>query len=137
MREVLFKAWSGFMSTLRNAPLASPMGERLKEQNTQENQTLPPTTAEDARRNFRIALTDCVAGGWAIEIENEFDAVLSKKASFHWAGKLLIFLLLLFIFAPLALFYLIVVVVKGISSKPLRLRVWIDEDGRIQQREQF
>ena len=74
-----------------------------------------------------------MAAGWSIEIENEFDAVLSKKGKFSWVGKLIIFLILLLLFAPLALFYLIVVVVKGVSAKPARLRLWIDEDGRIKR----
>jgi hypothetical protein len=59
--------------------------------------------------------------------------VLSKRAPFHWVGKLIVFLLLLLIFAPIALFYLIVVIVKGVNAKPTRLRVWIDNDGRIQR----
>jgi hypothetical protein len=28
---------------------------------------------------------------------------------------------------------LIVVVIKGVSAKPARLRLWIDEDGRIKR----
>jgi hypothetical protein len=95
---------------------------------------LPPPTPEEARKTLRKVVTDYVAGGWNIEIENELDVVLSKKAPFRWIGKLFIFLILLLIFAPLGLFYLIVVIVKGINAKPTRVRVWIDADGRIQQR---
>ena len=100
-----------------------------------ENQdSLPsPPTAEEARKAFRRALTDSVAEGWTIEIENEYDAVVSKKPRFRWVGKLILFLLLLVFFAPLALFYLIVVIVQGVTAKPQRVRVWIDEGGRVQQ----
>lgn len=99
-----------------------------------QGQPLPPPTPEEARKTLRKVVTDYVAGGWNIEIENELDVVLSKKAPFRWIGKLFIFLILLLIFAPLGLFYLIVVIVKGINAKPTRVRVWIDADGRIQQR---
>ena len=94
---------------------------------------LPPPTPEKAHEIFRRTLTDRVAGGWSIEIENQYDAVLSKKRKFTWFLKLIIFLLLLLVFAPLALFYLIVVIIRGVTAKPQRLRIWIDEDGRIQQ----
>jgi hypothetical protein len=136
MKEMASKAWAGFKSTFVTARVSSPLGERLQAQDTDEPRS-PRPTAEEARKSFRTALTDCVAGGWTLEIENEYDAVLSKKAPFHWGGKLIVFLILLFIFAPLALFYLIVVIVRGVSAKPSRLRVWIDEDGLIQQRDQY
>lgn len=90
----------------------------------------PPPSPAQARIDFREALTGYVRDGWSIEIENELDAVLSRKATFSWVGKLLVFLILLVIFAPLALFYLIVVIVKGVTAKPRRIQVWIDEDGR-------
>ena len=93
---------------------------------------LPPPSAEESRKNFRTALTEYVVNGWTIEIENELDAVLSKKRQFRWVGKLMIFLLLLLLFVPLGLFYLIVVIVKGVTAKPMRMRIWIDENGRIQ-----
>lgn len=92
---------------------------------------LPPPSAEESRKNFRAALTDYVANGWTIEIENELDAVLSKRRQFRWVGKLMIFLLLLLLFLPLGFFYLIVVIVKGVTAKPMRMRIWIDENGRI------
>lgn len=97
-------------------------------------QILPPPTPEEAKKILREAITNFVADGWNIEIENEFDVVLGRKARFRWAGKLVIFLLLLFIFAPLAIFYLIVVIIRAVTEKPSRLHVWVDEDGRIQRR---
>jgi hypothetical protein len=120
--SLLQKAWFRFT-------VPKPLSPLLDDQ----RQPSSPPTPEEARRKFRSEITDYVAGGWRIEIENEFDAVLSKKAPFHWVGKLIIFLLLLLIFVPIGLFYLIVVIVKGVNAKPARLRIWIDDDGHIQR----
>jgi hypothetical protein len=91
-----------------------------------------PLSPEESRKLFRYRLTEYVANGWSIEIENELDAVLSRKSGFRWVGKLVIFLVLLLIFVPLAFFYLIVVIVKGVTAKPNRIRIWVDENGQIQ-----
>lgn len=99
----------------------------------QEGNILPPPTPEEARKAFRSALTEKVADGWTIEIENELDAVVSKKPTFRWIGKLFLFLLLLLLFAPLAAFYLIIIIVQGVTAKPRRIRILIDGDGRIQR----
>jgi hypothetical protein len=98
-----------------------------------QGQPLPPPTPEEAKKTLRAVITNYVADGWNIEIENELEVVLGRKAKFHWVGKLIIFLILLLLFAPIGIFYLIVVIVKGVTAKPARLRVWIDEDGRIQR----
>ena len=37
-----------------------------------------------ARELFKAELTQQVANGWHIEIQIEFDAVLSKKTNFNW-----------------------------------------------------
>jgi hypothetical protein len=100
----------------------------------EQGNPLAPPTPDEAKKQLRKVVTDYVAGGWNIEIENDLEVVLSKKAPFRWIGKLFIFLILLLIFAPLGLFYLIVVIVKGVNAKPARLRVWVGDDGRIQRR---
>ena len=97
-------------------------------------QIMPPPTPEEAKKILREAVTNYVADGWNIEIENENDVVLGRKAKFQWVGKLVVFLLLLLLFAPLAIFYLIVVIVRGVTAKPARLHIWVDEAGRIQRR---
>lgn len=89
-------------------------------------------TPEVARITFREALTDYVARGWTIEIENEFDAVISRRPQFRWFLKLIVFLILLLIFFPLAIFFLLVVLVRGLTARPRRLRIYIDRDGQIQ-----
>jgi hypothetical protein len=99
----------------------------------EQGQPLPPPTPEEAKKTLRAVITNYVADGWNIEIENDFEVVLGRKAKFHWVGKLIIFLLLLLLFAPLGIFYLIVVIVKGVTAKPARIRVWIDADGRVQR----
>ena len=99
----------------------------------EHGQPLPPPSLDEARKLFRTAITNYVADGWNVEIENEFEVVLGRKAKFRWIGKLIIFLILLLLFAPVGLFYLIVVIVKGVTAKPARLRVWIDAEGRIQR----
>ncbi len=108
--------------------------EPLPPRQDEQGNEMPPPTSEEARVILREAVTNYVADGWNVEIENENDVVLGRKAKFHWIGKLIIFLLLLFVFAPFAVFYLIVVIVKGVNSKPARLHIWVDENGRIQRR---
>ena len=93
---------------------------------------MPAPTPEEARKIFRAALTEYVSNGWHIEIENEFDAVISKKRPFRWFVKLIIFLILLLIFLPLAFFYLIIVLIRALTAKPRTVRIYIDPDGQIQ-----
>lgn len=96
------------------------------------DEALRAPTPEEARKSFREALTNYVAKGWTIEIENEFDAVISKKPQFRWFLKLFVFLILLLIFFPVAIFFLLVVLVRGLTAKPRRLRIYIDPGGQIQ-----
>ena len=93
---------------------------------------LPAPTPEEARKSFREALTEYVARGWSIEIENEFDAVISRKPQFRWVLKLAVFLVFLFLFWPLAIFFLLVFLIRGLTARPRRLRIFIDPDGQIQ-----
>jgi hypothetical protein len=93
---------------------------------------LSSPTHEEAHKFFREALTDYVARGWTIEVENEFDAVISRKPQFRWFLKLIIFLVLLFLFFPLAIFFLLVVLVRGLTANPRKLRIYIDPEGKIQ-----
>ena len=82
---------------------------------------------------FREFLTKQVVQGWTIEIENDFDAVLGKKRKFNWGIKLILFLVLLLIFLPLGLFYLVVVIVRGVTAKPVRRYYRINDIGLIRQ----
>ena len=86
---------------------------------------------EERRAKFRLALTDRVSAGWHLEIENEFDAVISRKKDFNWIGSFLLFILLFFLFAPIAFFYLIVLGIVKITAKPRTIRIWVDIYGDI------
>ena len=87
---------------------------------------------EEAKQLFRSKLTEYVVAGWHIEIENEFDAVISRKRRAGWLGKFLIFLILLFIWFPLALFYLVIVIIRVMTARPKTMRIYVDEEGYIQ-----
>ena len=123
MKDRLKAAWQWLYVGKPLPPLVDQTGD-----------VLPPPTEKEAQATFRKALTDLVEQGWKIEIENTFDAVLSRKKKPTWIGKLVLFLILLFAFAPLALFYLIIVVIISVNAKPITLRLWIDQEGRIQRR---
>lgn len=129
MSEIFSKLSSLIQELWFKLSVPKPLPPLVNEQGV----PLAPPTPEEARKTFRKVVTDYVAGGWNIEIENDLEVVLSKKAPFRWIGKLFIFLLLLLFFAPLGLFYLIVVIVKGVTAKPARIRVWVDADGRIKR----
>ena len=88
-------------------------------------------TSEERRIKFRRALTDRVSAGWRLEIENEFDAVISRKKDFNWIGSFLLFILLFLIFAPIAFFYLIVLAVVKITARPRTITIWVDIYGDI------
>lgn len=130
MKKQLEKAASLIKDLWFRLTVPEPLPPRLDKQGNE----MPPPTSEEARIILREAATNYVADGWNVEIENENDVVLGRKAKFHWIGKLIIFLLLLFVFVPFAVFYLIVVIVKGVNPKPARLHIWVDENGRIQRR---
>ena len=99
-----------------------------------QEEPLTPFTPEESRILFRKALTDSVEGGWKIEIENDLDAVLSKKPTFNWFGSLVGFVILLFIYFPFALFLLVVVIIRGVTRRDLTHKIWIDDRGQIQRR---
>ena len=87
-----------------------------------------------AKALFKTALTDNVANGWHIEIENGYDAVLSKKRSFNWIPHILIILVSLFAFAPFALFWVLVMIILAVTQKPKTKRIWIDPEGEMHSR---
>jgi hypothetical protein len=128
MKSFIDKVFSFVQDLWFRLTVPKPLPPRVDDQ----GQPLPPPTPEEAKKTLRAVITNYVADGWNIEIENDFEVVLGKKAKFQWVGKLIIFLVLLLLFAPIGIFYLIVVIVRGVTAKPARLRIWIDEEGRIQ-----
>jgi hypothetical protein len=111
-------------------PKPSPYGESPADQFGQPPQSV---SHELRKQMFREFLTKQVVQGWTIEIENDFDAVLGKKRKFNWGIKLILFLVLLLIFLPLGLFYLVVVIVRGVTAKPVRRHYRINDIGLIRQ----
>lgn len=111
-------------------PKPSPYGESQADHLGQPPQPLSP---ELRKQMFREFLTKQVVQGWTIEIENDFDAVLGKKRKFNWGIKLIIFLVLLLLFLPLGLFYLVVVIIRGVTAKPVRRHYRINDIGLIRQ----
>ena len=99
-----------------------------------QEEPLTKLTPEESRTLFRKALTDSVEGGWKIEIENDLEAVLSKKPTFNWFGSLVGFLILLLIYPPIALFFLVVVIIRGVTRRDVTRKIWIDDTGRVQRR---
>ena len=85
-----------------------------------------------AQELFKSTLVNEVANGWHIEIENGYEAVISKKKSFNWIPHLVVILLGLFLFVPLAIFWLLVMVIVAISRGTNTKRVWIDDEGKLQ-----
>ena len=85
-----------------------------------------------AREIIKSTLVNEVANGWHIEIENGYEAVISKKKSFNWIPHLVVILLGLFLFVPLAIFWLLVMVIVAISRGTNTKRIWIDDEGKLQ-----
>lgn len=84
-----------------------------------------------AKEIFRVELTDQVADGWHIEIENEYEAVLSKKKTINWILHILIILVSLFLFAPFTLFWVFVMILLAVTKGSKTKRVWIDPEGQL------
>jgi hypothetical protein len=83
---------------------------------------------------FKTELTEYVANGWRIEIENEYDAVLSKKRSFNWILHIILLIVFSFFFPPLAFLWLFVMVIIAMTQRSKTRRVWIDPEGQVQSR---
>ena len=88
---------------------------------------------EELQRIFRSRLMDLVTKGWSIEIESEFEAVLSSttKREFHLLGWILGSIILFFIFVPLAVLNLFLMIVVAISrpTKKVTMKVRLDTFG--------
>ena len=84
-----------------------------------------------AKENFKTALVNNVANGWHIEIENGYEAVLSKKKPFNWIPHLVVILSGLFLFLPLAIFWILVMIIVAITRPTKTKRIWIDDLGEL------
>jgi len=85
-----------------------------------------------AKELIKSTLVNEVANGWHIEIENGYEAVLSKKKPFNWIPHLVVILLGIFLFIPLAIFWPLVMIVVAVSRGTSTKRIWIDDEGKLQ-----
>lgn len=85
-----------------------------------------------ARELIKSTLVNEVANGWHIEIENGYEAVLSKKKPFNWIPHLVVILLGIFLFIPLAIFWPLVMIVVAVSRGTSTKRIWVDDEGKLQ-----
>jgi len=93
-----------------------------------------PVSEEKAKESLKLAISKLVERGWHIEMQNEFDAILSKKRGFNWVFHLIFLLILAVVFTPLALFWLFVMVILAVTSKPSTKRVWVEKNGEVFER---
>ena len=85
-----------------------------------------------AKELIKSTLVNEVANGWHIEIENGYEAVLSKKKPSNWIPHLVVILLGIFLFIPLAIFWPLVMIVVAVSRGTQTKRIWIDDEGKLQ-----
>jgi hypothetical protein len=93
-----------------------------------------PVTEEKAKENLKVIVAKLVERGWHIEMNNEFDAILSKKQSFNWILHLILLLVFVVVFPPLALFWLFVMVILAVTRRRSTKRVWVEKNGEVFER---
>ena len=111
-------------------------GKRYKKRLAEEQlaREANPVSDEIAKKALTIAIAQKVERGWRIEMQNEFDAILSKRRDFNWILHILLVLLFLVLFAPLALFWLFVMVILAVTRKRVTRRVWVEKNGEVFER---
>jgi septum formation topological specificity factor MinE len=93
-----------------------------------------PVSVQQAKENLTAVVSKFVERGWRIEMQNEFDVILSKKQGFNWVFHLILLLILAVIFAPLALFWLFVMVILAVTKRQSTKRVWVEKNGEVFER---
>jgi len=111
-------------------------GNRYKKRMEEEkaSREANPVTDEEAKKSLTSAIAQRVERGWRIEMQNEFDAILSKRREFNWILHILLLVVFLFLFAPLALFWLVVMVIIAVTRKRITRRVWVEKNGEVFER---
>ena len=102
--------------------------------NLQITESKGDISLEEGKRILRAELTRRAEKGWKIEIENDTDAVVSKKGSIAWLLHIFIILFFLVIFPVLSFVWLIVMVILAITKKPRTMRIWVEKDGSLYSR---
>ena len=116
--------WIDFSQRMYNKRIADESARREES----------PVSEEQAKENLRKVVAELVERGWRIEMQNSFDAILSKKQGFNWIFHLIFLLVLAVIFLPLALFWLFVMVILAVTRKPSTKRVWVEKNGEVFER---
>lgn len=93
-----------------------------------------PVSVQQSKENLRAAVAKLVERGWRIEMQNEFDVILSKRQGFNWVFHLILILILVVIFAPLALFWLFVMVILAVTKRRSTKRVRVEKNGDVFER---
>jgi hypothetical protein len=93
-----------------------------------------PVSEEIAKRALTVAVAQKVERGWRIEMQNEFDAIISKRREFNWILHIVLFILFLILFVPLAIFWLFVMVIIAVTRKRVTRRVWVEKNGEVFER---
>ena len=93
-----------------------------------------PVSEETAKRALTVAVAQKVERGWRIEMQNEFDAIISKRREFNWILHILLFFLFLILFVPLAIFWLFVMVIIAVTRKRVTRRIWVEKNGEVFER---
>jgi len=133
MKEIFRKAatwiqrqseWVDFSQKRYNARMAA---ER-------EFRNTNPVSEEKAKENLNAVIAKLVERGWHIEMENDSDFILSKKQGFNWIFHLIFLLILVVLFAPLALFWLFVMVILAVTRRRSTKRVWVEKNGEVFER---
>jgi len=89
---------------------------------------------EVAKRALSVAIAQKVERGWRIEMQNEFDAIISKRREFNWILHILLLIFFIILFAPLAIFWLFVMVIIAVTRKRITRRVWVEKNGEVFER---
>ncbi len=89
---------------------------------------------EEATSALRKVISLQVEKGWRIEMQNEFDAILSKKKNFPWFFHILLIVIFFVLFSPLAILWLAVMLIIAVTSKPITKRIWVEKNGEVFER---
>jgi hypothetical protein len=124
MSEVIRKTIVWFKRQIEWVDFSQKMyNKRVADESSRRDEN--PVSEERAKENLRKVVAELVERGWRIEMQNTFDAILSKKPGFNWIFHLILLLVLAVIFPPLALFWLFVMVILAVTRKPSTKKVWV------------
>jgi len=91
---------------------------------------LRPNLKDDERKViFANHLFKLVSQGWRVEAQKDLEGVVSRKVKFPLFGWIVAVIISFFIFAPISLIILVVMVVRAVNPKVARCKVSVDRKG--------